>query len=70
VTVSFDPMARRLRAFRVTSYLDGPEYKVRVDVRFASLADGTNYVEQTLLESKSKQFQIRTAHFGHRKRGL
>lgn len=69
VTVSFDPMARKLRTFRVTSYLDGPEDKVRVDVTFDSLADGTNYVEQTLLESKSKQLQIRTTNFGHRKSG-
>lgn len=70
VTVTFDIVAKKPRTYQVTSYLDGPEDKVRVEVKFASLADGVNHVEETLLESTGKQLQIRTTNFGHRKVGM
>ncbi len=67
VTFAFDPAARRLRSFSVSTYLDGPEDKVGMDARFSSLADGTNFVEESILTSASKQLKIKTTNFGHKK---
>jgi hypothetical protein len=69
-TITLDEASKKLRSLRVSSYLDSPEDTVRVDVTFARLADGANYVEQTVLESKSKQIEIRTTNCGHRNSGM
>lgn len=69
LTIDFDTAAKRLRQFRVSTYLDGPEDAVTVDARFTTLDDGTNYVEDTVLTSKSKQLQINITNFGYRKVG-
>lgn len=69
VTFTFDSAARKLRAFSVATYLDGPEDSVGVEANFANLPDGTNYVEQSVLTSKSKQLQIRKTNFDHKMLG-
>jgi hypothetical protein len=69
VTFTFDTAAKKLRNFNVATYLDGPEDAVGVDARFSSLQDGTNYVEEAVLTSKSKQLQIRKTNFDHKKAG-
>lgn len=67
VSLSIDPAAKVLRGFNVDTYLDSPEDKVTLAARFASLADGTNYLEETLLNGQAKQIQIKTTNFGHQK---
>jgi hypothetical protein len=67
VTLSFDPAAKKLRAFDVATYLDNAQDQVTLSARFSSLADGTNFLEETLLDAKSKQIQIKTTNFNHKK---
>jgi len=66
-TFSFDPTAKRLRAFNVETYLDAPDDAVTLSASFSSLADGTNFLEQSVLDGKAKQIQIKTTNFGHHK---
>ncbi|MDX2031809.1 MAG: hypothetical protein SF339_14135 [Blastocatellia bacterium] len=72
VTLTFDPVAMKMRSLKVNSYLDSlddPKEKVTLEIRFSSLADGANFAEETLLNAAAKQIQIKTTNFGHRKDG-
>ena len=69
VTLSQDPATKKLKNFNVSTYLDGPEDAVLIDVNFSSLADGTNHVEQVILASAKKQLQIKTTNFDYKKVG-
>lgn len=69
VTFNLDTATKKLQNFKVATYLDGPEDAVGVDARFSSLPDGTNFVEETILTSKSKELQIKITNFDHAKVG-
>jgi hypothetical protein len=69
VTLTFDTPNRKLRSFHVDTYLDAPQDAVRLDATFSSLADGTNILEQTVLDAKAKSIQVKTTNFGHRRAG-
>jgi len=69
VTLSQDPTTKKLKQFNVSTYLDGPDDAVVIDVNFSSLADGTNHVEQVILASAKKELQIKTSNFDYKKVG-
>ena len=69
VTLSQNPTTGKLRQFHVSTYLDGPEDAVVIEVNFSSLEDGTNYVEQVILSSAKKELQIKTTNFDYKKVG-
>jgi hypothetical protein len=69
VKLTVDTAAKALRGYDVATYLDDPADKASLTTRFSSLADGTNYLEETVLVSESKKLQIKTVNFGHRKTG-
>jgi hypothetical protein len=66
LTFSFDTTAKTIRSFAVDTYQDNPKDVVTLAVNFASLQDGTNYVQQTVVEEKSKQTQIKTTNSGYK----
>jgi hypothetical protein len=60
VSFAFDTTAKKLRSYNVNTYLDDPKSDiVTLENRFADLPNGTNYLRQTVLDSKGKQIQIR-----------
>jgi len=63
----FDPAVKKLRGINVATYLDTPDDAVTLSATFSSLADGTNYLEQSVLKGTAKQIQITTTNFGHHK---
>jgi hypothetical protein len=67
VTLAFDTAAKKLKSFQVATYLDEPADTVSLVANFSSLADGTSYLEQSVLDAKAKEIQIKTANFGHKK---
>lgn len=69
VTIVFDMASQKLSSFSVATYLDDPKDVVTLDARYASLADGTSYVGQSVLDAKAKQVQVKTTNSGHRKAG-
>jgi hypothetical protein len=63
VSIAFDSEAKKLRGYDVDTYLDDPKNDiVTLKNQFASLPDGTNYLQQTVLDSKGKQIQITTTN--------
>jgi hypothetical protein len=70
VALGFDSAAKKIRSYNVQSYLDDPkDDAVKLAVTFASLTDGTNYVQQTLLDVPGKKIQVTTTNSGHKKGG-
>ncbi len=61
VSVGFDAAAKKLVSYNVNTYLDDPKNDVvTLTGRFGRFPDGTNYVQQTVLDSQSKQIRITT----------
>jgi hypothetical protein len=68
VAIGFDSAAKKLASFSVNSYVEKPkEDDVTLTVTFGSLNDGTSYPEQTLLDVKAKQIQVKVTNSGYKK---
>lgn len=62
IAIGFDTAAKKLASYDVNSYLDSQKDTVTMTNQFASLPDGTNFLQQTVLTSKSKQIEITTTN--------
>lgn len=69
LTFTFDTATKKLRGIVVATYLDKPEEKVTVNARFSSLADGTNFLEESVLDATAKEIQVKTTNSEHHKAG-
>jgi len=58
--------AALLSGLSVATYLEKPEDAVTLNVRFATLADGTSYTAQAALEAKAKNIRVVVENSGHR----
>ena len=68
VMIGFDPAAKKLSSYRVTSYVEKPkDDEVTLAVTFAALADGTSYPQQVLLDATAKKIQVKVTNSGHTK---
>src|SRR5271169_1748190 len=56
----FDTAAKKISSVKVNTYLDDPKDIVTLTMQFASLADGTNYVEKTVLDATAKKLVVTT----------
>jgi hypothetical protein len=65
VTLTFDLATKKLISFDVATYMDEPKDVVTMNARFSSLPDGTNFVEQSVLNAMAKQIQITTTSSGY-----
>ena len=66
VAFSFDTAAKRVASYDVNTYLDDPKKDVvTLTNQFATLPDGTNYLQQTVLKAQEKQIQITTTNSGY-----
>jgi hypothetical protein len=63
VSIGFDPNAKKLVSYDVETYLSNPKNDVvTMTNSFASLPDGTNYLQKTVLDAKAKQMQVTTTN--------
>ena len=62
MTLSFDTAAKKISTVNVNTYLDNPKDAVTLAVQFASLPDGTNYVQQTVLNATAKNLVVTTTN--------
>jgi hypothetical protein len=70
VALGFDSNAKKLRSYNVQTFLNNPkDDPVTLNVAFASLPDGTNYAQQTVLDAPGKQIQVRVTNSGYAKTG-
>jgi hypothetical protein len=69
MTLFFDAAARKISSVKVNTYMDDPKDKVSLTVQMASLPDGTNYAQQTVLDATAKKLQVTTNNSNYQKRG-
>jgi hypothetical protein len=63
-------VAKKLRSYQVQSYVEKPkDDAVTLAVTFASLADGTNYPQQTVLDVAAKKINVKIVNSGYAKAG-
>jgi len=62
MTISFDTAAKKISSLNVNTYMDDPKDTVTLSVQFASLPDGTNYVQQSVLNATAKKLQVTTTN--------
>jgi Rieske Fe-S protein len=62
MTLSFDTASKKISSINVQTYMDDPKDTVTLDVHFATLPDGTNYVQGTTLNATAKQLQVTTTN--------
>ena len=66
VVFAFDMATKRLTSSNVNTYLDDPKKDVvTMTNQFASLPDGANYVQQTVVNATAEQIQIKTTNSGY-----
>jgi hypothetical protein len=66
LTVEVDPASNRVIGLTVATYLDDAKDAVTLDVRFASLQNGTGYPATELLVAKAKNLSVNVTNSGYR----
>jgi hypothetical protein len=69
MTLSFDTATKKVNALNVNTYLDNPKDVVTLAVKMASLPDGANYVQQTVLDATAKKLQVTTTNSNYQRVG-
>lgn len=68
LAIGFDSAAKAMRSYNVSSYVEkSKEDDVSLAVTFASLADGTTYPQQVLLDVKAKEIHVKVANADYKK---
>ena len=62
MSLSFNTAAKKISTVNVNTYMDDPKDTVTLAVQMASLPDGTNYAQQTILNATAKQLQVTTTN--------
>jgi len=66
LAIDVDAAASQLAGVSVKTYLDKPEEAVTLDVRYATLTDGTSYISQTTLNAAAKNITVVVQNSGHK----
>jgi hypothetical protein len=69
MTLAFDPNAKKIVSLNVSTYMGEAKDKVTLQVQMASLPDGTNYVQQTVLDASAKKLSATTTSSDYQKLG-
>ncbi len=69
MTIAFDTATKKVQSLNVDTYMGEAKDAVTLAVQFASLPDGTNYAQQTVLDAKAKQLQVTTTNSQYSKLG-
>jgi hypothetical protein len=59
---------KQVRSYKVQSYVDKPvDDALTLDVTFASLPDGTNYPQQSILDVHARKLRVEITNSGYTK---
>jgi len=67
MTLTFDPASKKIVALSVDTYMGQAKDAVTLQVRMASLPDGTNYSQQTVLKASAKQLVVTTTNSNYQR---
>jgi len=65
--LTFDPRSKKITEIGVNTYMDDPKNVVTLQVRMASLADGTSYIQQMVLNCPAKKMVVTTTNSDYQK---
>lgn len=69
MTLTFDTTARKIASLNINTYMGETKDAVTLRVQMASLPDGTNYAQQTVLDATAKKLQVTTTNSNYQKLG-
>ena len=67
MTLTFDPAAKKITSLSVNTYMGETKDAVTLQVQMASLPDGTNYAQQTVLNATAKQLVVTTTNSNYQR---
>lgn len=67
MTVTFNEATRKISNINVNTYTQSPDQVVTLAVQFASLPDGTNYAQQSVLNATKKDVVVTTTNSNYQK---
>lgn len=62
MTLFFGTATKKVSSLNVNTYMDNPQDVVTLAVQMASLPDGTNYAQQTVLDATAKKLKVTTTN--------
>ena len=69
MTLTFDTTAKKITSVSVNTYMGQAKDAVTLQVQMASLPEGLNYVQQTVLNATAKQLLVTTTNSDYQKLG-
>ena len=69
MTLTFDTATRKIISLSINTYMGETKDAVTLQVQMASLPDGTNYVEQSVLSASAKKLVVTTSNSNYQKMG-
>ncbi len=69
MTLTFDTAASKVISLSVNTYMGQEKDAVTLQVQMATLPDGTNYVQQTILNATAKKLVVTTTSSNYQKMG-
>jgi hypothetical protein len=69
MTLAFDTATRKVASLNINTYMGETKDAVTLHVQMASLPDGTNFVQQTVLSASAKQLVVTTSNSNYQRMG-
>ena len=69
MTLTFDTQAKKIVSLSVNTYMGEAKDAVTLQVQMASLPDGTNFVQQTVLDAAAKKLQVTATNSNYQRLG-
>ena len=69
MTLTFDTATKKITGLNISTYMGQEKDAVTLQVRMASLPDGTSYEQQTVLNATAKQLVVTTTNSNYQKLG-
>ena len=69
MTLTFYTAAKKITALNIHTYMGQEKDAVELNVQMGSLHDGTNYVQQTVLNATAKKLVVTTTNSDYQKLG-
>lgn len=69
MTISFDTASKKITSLNINTYMGESKDAVTLRVQMASLPDGTNYTQRTVLNATAKQLVVTTTNSNYQKLG-
>jgi hypothetical protein len=69
MTLTFDTASKKITSLSVNTYMGEAKDAVTLQVQMASLPDGTNYAQQTVLNASAKQLVVTTTNSNYQRLG-